>query len=1042
ASGGIVCQSAGAGFSVALTATDATTDVTATTAFRIELVSGDNIIANAELGIQPSSWAPTPVAAGKATYRAVPLFENREGIAAIFTLEARPAYGFADFSDLIFDNGDLVQAVNLNALVPAGAMVTWTNYNTDIGLPASGAGIIPAFRASNTTATAIASLLEFTLVYADGKGCPNLSTRHTITVNPKTNLDYDLMASATVANNGIVCQGGQFNVTLGSNPAGASFRIEFVSGDNIIAGAFPQPFSGSTWQPTPVAAGKATYRAVPLYENREGIAVTFTLEALASLSAISISDWSFQNGDFTPSINLSSLLPTGAVANWTNDKPEIGLPASGAGIIPAFRATNTGTGDLVASIEVELKYADGMCPTSSTPLCTITVTPKTIEDADLMIQPVESQVVCSGSPFTDVTLTASHRFNTPFSDPTSFLLELIDGKDILGTGTIQTIPSSNHTAPWNISTASATTTGYGTYRVTPVWNNKRGTSSVFTLRRLQEASVEPVSDIVLCNNSALPLIHFTGSANTVFKWEIVDGAGAPTVSLLGLPDRGSNEITLNRVINSTNHLISDSVKVTPILVSAETGLCPAPTPFVFQIIVMPTPVTHPVENLLVGENQPVAEIPFTGTATKFLWTNSNPSISTAAPLVYSGEGHFPAFTSQNTGGDPVVSQIAVTPVYEYTHNTKMHVCEGEPMEFYICVAIKPYIDPIADITVCENGFIQPIRPVGLPDGSSYHITWAGGEDVGLPSHLDYSTQKRKYIPPVAAAHIHTGLDYLDIPSKSTVIVTPLLTFNGQDFTGDEVEFTITVLPETRPKTGYEQNQSEEISGCISSDIVLNVLANGYNLHYQWYKDHFPIAGATSPTYTITASDNAIGRYYAMVTGNCNSVQTKTWNITVKPNVVSQRWDDVLVLNCNTALNGGYDFVSYQWYAVNGGKLDGKDMSYLYFETGMDRDDKYFVSAITRDGLVFESCPVELRPVVPMDITIYPNPVRCGSEVTIEFANHNPQTVIQLLDMMSRVVNVAKPDGPRITLRAPALPGIYVIRIVTGNDIRSFKLVVE
>jgi gliding motility-associated-like protein len=53
------------------------------------------------------------------------------------------------------------------------------------------------------------------------------------------------------------------------------------------------------------------------------------------------------NGASTTLVKLQS---TGCVYNWTNDKPEIGLPESGTGDIASFKAVNTGSSPIIAII--------------------------------------------------------------------------------------------------------------------------------------------------------------------------------------------------------------------------------------------------------------------------------------------------------------------------------------------------------------------------------------------------------------------------------------------------------------------------------------------------------------------------------------------------------------------------------------------------------------------------------------------------------------------------------------------------------------------
>lgn len=68
-----------------------------------------------------------------------------------------------------------------------------------------------------------------------------------------------------------------------------------------------------------------------------------------SPSVNQIGNYSYKNGDQTTAIDFSG---TGNTYTWTNDTPAIGLPASGAGNIAPFTATNTGSSPLVAHVTV------------------------------------------------------------------------------------------------------------------------------------------------------------------------------------------------------------------------------------------------------------------------------------------------------------------------------------------------------------------------------------------------------------------------------------------------------------------------------------------------------------------------------------------------------------------------------------------------------------------------------------------------------------------------------------------------------------------
>jgi uncharacterized protein (TIGR02145 family) len=77
------------------------------------------------------------------------------------------------------------------------------------------------------------------------------------------------------------------------------------------------------------------------------------------------------NASPTTAVNFSGT-PSGVTYEWTNDKPGIGLAASGDGNISSFNAINTGTSAIIATIEVTPK-ANGI---SGIPVSfTITVNP-------------------------------------------------------------------------------------------------------------------------------------------------------------------------------------------------------------------------------------------------------------------------------------------------------------------------------------------------------------------------------------------------------------------------------------------------------------------------------------------------------------------------------------------------------------------------------------------------------------------------------------------------------------------------------------------
>ena len=73
-------------------------------------------------------------------------------------------------------------------------------------------------------------------------------------------------------------------------------------------------------------------------------------------------------------------------------------------------------------------------------------------------------------------------------------------------------------------------------------------------------------------------------------------------------------------------------------------------------------------------------------------------------------------------------------------------------------------------------------------------------------------------------------------------------------------------------------------------------------------------------------------------------------------IIAQRWNDVLALK-NADYNGGYEFVSYQWF-LNGQPVEGFTSSQYYTGADLDFEGEYQV-LVTRadDGVAAFTCSV-------------------------------------------------------------------------------------
>lgn len=105
------------------------------------------------------------------------------------------------------------------------------------------------------------------------------------------------------------------------------------------------------------------------------------------------------------------------------------------------------------------------------------------------------------------------------------------------------------------------------------------------------------------------------------------------------------------------------------------------------------------------------------------------------------------------------------------------------------------------------------------------------------------------------------------------------------------------------------------------------------------------------------------------------------NVYYPHSVITQRWTDVLAVK-NSEHNGGYEFVSFQWFK-NGTPIDGATSANYYDEQGLDTSAVYSV-LLTRktDGVSSMVCPVS-----PMSL-----PANEDLVVTFDFQNDNVRSV--------------------------------------------------
>lgn len=183
------------------------------------------------------------------------------------------------------------------------------------------------------------------------------------------------------------------------------------------------------------------------------------------------------------------------------------------------------------------------------------------------------------------------------------------------------------------------------------------------------------------------------------------------------------------------------------------------------------------------------------------------------------------------------------------------------------------------------------------------------------------------------------------------------------------------------------------------------------------------------------------RYRATILFKNHSCGDVPVDVTVDVNypdsIVAQRWNDVLAVR-NFNFNGGYDFLSYQWY-VNGEPIEGAINPNLYIGGGLDVS-AYYTVALTRvdDGVTAFTCPITPTHLadgtyeeIPT-VTFHENMASVKSEVA---------GVLRIYSVAGVLISVHEfyPGEARFVM--PSAAGMYLLEAVSDNGARTVERIV-
>ena len=721
-------------------------------------------------------------------------------------VDPSPLVSFSQENQTIL-TGETTTAITLSSPT-TGVTISWSATVPDSvdGLTTLvGTDTIPSETLINT------STLPQVVVYSAiatgdiGFDCAGLETLYTVTVNP--------VAQVNPADDQLVCNEDTIFVEFSSIVTGGATTYAWTNDNSEIglsnSGTGNIDITSTNTTTSPITSN---ITVTPSFENEGNInigeSISFTITVNPSGQVDGVLNQIVSNTFDTTAITFTTENSNGTTSyNWTNDLSSIGLASAGSGNIPVFTGVNTGTFPVSASISVTPTFTSNgvSCVGPETP-CEITINPTA------QVNPTEDMVVSNGDslviPFETINTGGTSTYTWTNTDPTT-------GLENSGSSDIGFTAVNTGTSP--IVTTVVVTPGFENGG-----NSNSGSANTFVITVNPTAQVDPINNVVVCNEEVLdPTVFTTQNTGgvTTYSWTNDNTS-------IGLSSSGAGSIAGFTAINTS--LISQlaTITVTPTFENAgvsNTGLSET-----FTITVNPSAQVEPIPNQVLCNQEFTEEIIFTtenidGT-TSYSWTNDNVAIGIAA----AGDGNISSFVSANVAASSISSTITVTPTY--TNNGIS--CTGLSETFTITVNPSAQVEPIPNQVLCNQESTEEIIfTTENIDGTTSYSWTNDNTTIGLP---------------VAVGSGNIGsFNVINTTSQSqtaTFVVTPSYTNNGISCTGLSETFTITVNPSAQVNEILNQELCE---GQITSPITFSTTNVDGITTYSWTNDNTNIGLADS-----------------------------------------------------------------------------------------------------------------------------------------------------------------------------------------------------
>jgi surface protein len=198
--------------------------------------------------------------------------------------------------------------------------------------------------------------------------------------------------------------------------------------------------------------------------------------------------------------------------------------------------------------------------------------------------------------------------------------------------------------------------------------------------------------------------------------------------------------------------------------------------------------------------------------------------------------------------------------------------------------------------------------------------------------------------------------------------------------------------------------------------------------------------STGNSFTIATPAPGIYSQEVIVTSQ-DGTQTRTYIVMVEKafnfeDIVTQKYNNSLVVNNNPNTNGGYQFVSYEWFKNGRSVGTGQVFSEGNRESDiLDPTATYMVKMTTVDGDVLQTCETSIVLKNSYSMVIGQNPIKQGGNLNVQAdypTSELKRAIYHIYSVSGRLIMSHPVDGLRTSINLPGnLPtGIYRLLLVT------------